>query len=133
MSMSLRLCLFLCVFLGLLAEHRQHAPRDREAAEHVDGRQRQGEDGKSEDQRVGPVGAAAGQQQRSLDSRTGIAGALRSVPSSLVLSRSGAALPTAASVGRSDELPPSLKVLWLRSPFHWCAQFLPVVRRKLAP
>ena len=38
-----------------------------------------------------------------------------------------------ASVSRSDERPPSLKVFWLRSPFRWCAQFLPVVRPKLAP
>ena len=37
-----------------------------------------------------------------------------------------------ASIGRSDECPPSLKVLWLRGFLFWRAQFLPIVRLELA-
>ena len=33
------------IVFSLLAEHRQHATRDREAAEHIDGRQREREEG----------------------------------------------------------------------------------------
>src|SRR5437764_11738211 len=53
----------------LLAEHRQHATRDREAAEHVDGRERQREDGQAQDQLVRPVTTGVGQRRRHLDQR----------------------------------------------------------------
>ena len=49
------------------------------------------------------------------------------------ISHPNAAQRTPASVRRIDECTPSLKVFRLRSPFRRCAQFLPIVRLKLAP
>jgi heat shock protein HslJ len=52
------------VSLFLFAEHGQHATRDREAAEHVDGRQRQRKHRQAQDQRIGPVGGPGRVQRR---------------------------------------------------------------------
>src|SRR5690606_41537197 len=54
------------IVFSLLAEHRQHATRDREAAEHIDGRQREREEGQEQDQPVGSVGHPLGQRRRHL-------------------------------------------------------------------
>src|SRR5690606_18399126 len=44
------------IVVSLFAEHRQHATRDREAAEHIDGREREREEGQEQDQPAGSVG-----------------------------------------------------------------------------
>src|SRR4051812_25411676 len=46
-----------------LAEHREHAAGDGEAAEHVDRRERQPEDRQAEDQQVRPAAIVSGERR----------------------------------------------------------------------
>ena len=54
----------------LLAEHCQHAPRDREAAKHVDGGKRKSNDRYGHNERRRAIGASIAKRRRDLDQRT---------------------------------------------------------------